>query len=165
MAINKKQGKLGDFPGRGLALAEIIKDHCSRLGLSQKKAAAALSLSEPYYTLLISGKRWFGSLDEEKLKRIAEFLDLPLLSIYMLAEIIHPEDFFRSSSFEAQLDLVFESMIKDPRFMTIMPTRENWSSSDLRMKLLCVVLYQDVSTKDFLEKFNLVALSETKPKV
>ena len=145
---------------RGAALARAIDDHTTELGLSQKDVAKKLGFSEPYYALLLSGQRWFGAVSEDKLKKIADFLDLPLLSVYMLAEVIHSEDFFRSSSIEDQIEAAFDVMLKDKRFTTIMPTRKDWNASSLRVRLLCAILYQDVSGKDLLEKFRMLTISD-----
>lgn len=145
---------------RGAALARAIEDHASELGLSQKEVAKRLGFSEPYYALLLSGQRWLGAVSEDKLRKIADFLDLPLLSVYMLAEVIHSEDFFRASSIEDQVEASYATMVKDKRFTTIMPTRKDWEASSLRVRLLCAILYQDVSGKDLLEKFRMLTISE-----
>lgn len=148
---------------RGAALARAIEDHATKLGISQKEVAKRLGFSEAYYALLLSGQRWLGAVSEDKLRKIADFLDIPLLSVYMLAEVIHSEDFFRASSIEDQIEAAYATMAKDKRFTTIMPTRKDWETSSLRVRLLCAILYQDVSGKDLLEKFQILTISEPDP--
>lgn len=149
---------------RGAALARAIEDRATALGISQKETSKRLGFSEPYYTLLLSGQRWFGSVEQDKLHKIAEFLDIPLVSVYMLAEIIHSDDFFRATSVESQVDAAFEVMEKDKRFAIALPTRREWEKTPLSVKLFCAILYQDVSGKDFLEKAKLIKVKDPQEK-
>ena len=64
------------------------------------------------------------------------------------------------SSIEDQIEAAFDVMLKDKRFTTIMPTRKDWNASSLRVRLLCAILYQDVSGKDLLEKFRMLTISD-----
>lgn len=147
---------------RGSALARAIEERANELGLSQKLTAEQLGFSEAYYTLLLSGQRWFGSVDEEKLRNISEFLDLPFAAVYMLAEVIQPKDFYRASTVEKQVDAAFKVMARDKRFIPAMPNQEQWNETPLEVRLLCAILYQDVSGKDLLEKATLVKVGGPK---
>jgi transcriptional regulator with XRE-family HTH domain len=160
MTRARKPAKKAATDKRGAALAKAIEDQAAELGLTQKDVAQRLGFSEPYYALLLSGQRWFGAVSEDKLKRIADFLDVPLLSVYMLAEVIHSEDFFRASSIEDQIAAALDAMARDKRFSTIIPTRADWSHAPLRVRLLCAILYQDVSGKDLLEKFRMLTIKD-----
>jgi len=158
MTRSHKPAKKTTKDKRGVALARAIEDQATKLGLTQQVVAKRLGFSAPYYALLLSGQRWFGAVAEDKLKKIADFLDMPLLSVYMLAEVIHTEDFYRSSTIEDQVKFAFEVMLKDKRFTYRMPTRTDWDASPLRVRLLCAILYQDVSGKDLLEKFRMLKI-------
>lgn len=145
-----------DKEKRGIALARAIEHRASCLGLSQKESAKELGFSEPYYALLLSGQRWFGSVSEDKLKRIASFLDVPLVSVYLLGEILHPEDFFRTSSLEDRLELVFRHLSQDPYLAGVAPNRKDWDRTPLPIRLLCATLYERLSDKELLERAKLM---------
>lgn len=161
MTTSRNAAKKSATGKRGAALARAIEDHATELGWSQKEVAQNIGFSEPYYALLLSGQRWFGAVSEDKLRKVADFLDVPLLSVYMLAEVIHSEDFFRASSVEDQVRAAFDVMSKDKRFITLMPTLKDWEQAPLRVRLMCAILYQDVSGKDLLEKFRMVQVSDS----
>ncbi len=148
---------------RGSALARAIEERASALGMHQKTVAQKLGFSEPYYALLLSGQRWFGSVAEDKLKRIADFLDIPLLSVYMLAEVIYSQDFYRASSIEDQIQFVLSTLSADRRFAAVIPPARDWKNVPLSIRLLVSILYQDVSGKDLMERFKLLQIKDPQP--
>lgn len=145
---------------RGAALCRAISTRISELGMAQKEAAKKVGISEEYFSLLLGGERWFGTVAEDKLHRIADFLNVPLISVMMLAEMIQPKDFYRSSTLESQVESMFDVLEKDKRFVMAVPSRAEWGKTPLPVKLMCVILYQQVSGKDFLEKAELLQIKK-----
>jgi hypothetical protein len=148
------------LPQRGAALARALEARAQSLGLSQKAAAHQIGFSEPYYALLLGGQRWFGSVEEASLKRIAEFLDVPIISVLLMAEKVYPQDFFRSTTIESQIDFVFATMSKDKRWTSAMPNHIDWSKTPQSVRLLAALLYQECSGKDLMEKARLLRIED-----
>lgn len=145
---------------RGGALIDQINDHADRNGLTQRAIAGTLGISESHYSQLLNRERDFASLPEEKLRLIAELLDVPYVSVLMLAEIVRPEDFFRSSTIEDHVAFAFRTMRRDSRFVVAMPKVSDWNAAPLSVRLLCAILYQDVSGQDLLEKARLIRVEK-----
>ena len=141
---------------RGAALARALDTRAQSLGLSQKAAAHRVGFSEPYYALLMGGNRWFGAVEDQALKRIAEFLDVPMISVLLMSERISPEDFFRKTTLESQIDFVFSTMFTDKRWTSAMPRHADWKNTPLSVRLLAALLYQECSGKDLMEKAKLL---------
>jgi transcriptional regulator with XRE-family HTH domain len=162
MTTDKKESQATNGK-RGAALCRAISTRIVELGMAQKEAARAVGISEEYFSLLLGGERWFGTVAEDKLHRIADFLNVPLISVMMLAEMIQPKDFYRSSTLESQVEAMFDVLEKDKRFIMAVPSRTEWSKTPLPVKLMCVILYQQVSGKDFLEKAELLQIKKVSP--
>jgi len=145
---------------RGGALIDQINDHADRHGLTQRAIARVLGISESHYSQLLNRERDFASLPEEKLRAIAELLDVPYMSVLMLAEIVRPEDFFRSSTIEDHVTFAYRTMRRDSRFVVAMPNAGDWKAAPLSVRLLCAILYQDVSGQDLLEKARLIRVEK-----
>lgn len=128
----------------------------SERGMLQKEVAGELGFTEVYFSLLLSGDRWFGTISPEKVRAIAEFLDIPVISVLMMSEVVNASDFYRESTLEAQLIDAYKRMANDKRFTTCVPTKEEWDKASVSMKLFAAILYNDVSGKDFLEKVPLI---------
>ena len=141
---------------RGAALASAIMAKATERGMLQKNVARELGFTEVYFSLLLSGDRWFGTIAEDKVRAIANFLDIPVISVLMLSEVVNARDFYRESTLEAQLSDAYKRMASDKRFTTCMPTLEEWDNASVAMKLFSAILYNDVSGKDFLEKVPLI---------
>ena len=141
---------------RGAALARALDARAQSLGLSQKAAAHRVGFSEPYYALLMGGNRWFGAVEDAALKRIAEFLDVPMISVLLMSERVSPDDFFRRTTLESQIDFVFSTMSTDKRWTSAMPRIADWKNTPLSVRLLAALLYQECSGKDLMEKAKLL---------
>ena len=141
---------------RGAALARALDARAQSLGLSQRAAAHRVGFSEPYYALLMGGNRWFGAVEDAALKRIAEFLDVPMISVLLMSERVSPEDFFRKTTLESQIDFVYSTMSTDKRWTAAMPKSADWKNTPLSVRLLAALLYQECSGKDLMEKARLL---------
>lgn len=155
MTTDSKKNRTTDGK-RGAALCRAVTARIAELDMTQKEAAKKVGISEEYFSLLVSGERWFGTIAEDKLRRVADFLNVPYISVMMLAEIIQPVDFYRSSTVEAQVEALFDVLENDKRFVMAVPSRNEWDKAPLSVKLLSVILYQQVSAKDLLEKAQLL---------
>jgi transcriptional regulator with XRE-family HTH domain len=150
--VATKTEKKAQKAARGAALARALEEKAAQLKLNQRETCEMLGLNPAYYSLLLSGERWFGTVAEDKMQKIADFLELPLVSVFMLAEIIKPEDFFRPTSLEKQVDQIFDHLRRDSRFATVVPAQEDWKKTPLGVRLLAALLYSDVSQIDLLER-------------
>ena len=141
---------------RGSALARAIEDRAYELKLTQKEIAKRLEMSDAYFTLLLSGDRWFGSLAKEKLANIARFLEMPVISVYMLAEVIVNTDWHGRAPLEEGLNNAYKTMSKDKRYTMCLPPLSEWNKAHISVKMTIVMMYQELSNKHFLSDYQLL---------
>ena len=83
---------------------------------------------------------------------IAEFLEIPRVSVMALGEVVQPEDFIVEQSLGDQLNGVYMQMALDPAWSTLVPKAEVWDAADESTKLLVATMYQAVLQASMLEK-------------
>ena len=136
---------------RGLALTEAIAKEVTNRKMTQREAANALGFSDSYFNVLMSNKRWWGSVDASRLLVIADFLDVPPITVYSLAEIVKSSFYYRQSTLEDQINTSINAIKNDPRFGLALPAESSWDKCPLDIKLFCCILHDQLSEKDHLE--------------
>lgn len=118
--------------------------------MSTTDIAALLEYDPTYFRTIMRGGRWIGSLGHEKLQQLAVFLDVPTVTVYVLADILKPADFTRLTELKERLEAVYVHMQSHKTLSAFLPGREIWNRSPDEMKILALVLYQRLEEKDFL---------------
>lgn len=77
----------------GSRLVKLIKKVIVDRGLPDRAIADVMGITVIYWNSLANGNRQIRSLGKEKLSLVADFLGLPLIQVYNLADFFTPEDF------------------------------------------------------------------------
>jgi hypothetical protein len=125
---------------RGLKLVKAILDRATLLNLDPSDIAEMLDYTDSYWKVIARGGRWIGSIGEDKLRLIADFLELPLLTVYVLAEIFNPRDFVYRPSLEQIFSETYARLKSHGTLSVFAPSEAAWNDSPEETKLLCVYL-------------------------
>ena len=145
MTDSTQQGRF-----RGAALIRAIESRIAELKMTAADVAAILEYDASYFRIILRGGRWIGSLGHDKLQQLAVFLDVPTITVYVLADILKPSDFTRLSELRERLDSVYQHMKAHKTLSAFVPTQEIWNRTPDESKILALVLYQRLEEKDFL---------------
>lgn len=124
---------------RGRPLLEALRARTLELGYLQQEVADFLGLQRNHYSTLLNGGRYIGAVNDETLARIAVFLRVSKVRVYMLAGILDDADFFEPAEFERLLQDTGEAVTRDPRGPLI--TIEQWNSWPVEARYLIALLH------------------------
>ncbi|TCV51490.1 hypothetical protein [Pseudomonas sp. 460] len=136
----------------GARLIKMIKKAIIERGLQDRAISDIVGVTQIYWNSLANGNRQIKSLGKEKLQKIAEFLGLPLIQIYLLAEHFTAEDFFNSKDLNEQLWLSIRKMQEDPQWAGYAPSSEEWEQTPINVRITLVSLYERESKRYLMAK-------------
>lgn len=136
----------------GARLIKMIKKAIIERGLQDRAIADIVGVTQIYWNSLANGNRQIKSLGKEKLQKIAEFLGLPLIQVYLLAEHFTAEDFFNSKDLNEQLWLSIRKMQEDPQWAGYTPSSEEWEQTPINVRITLVSLYERESKRYLMAK-------------
>lgn len=142
----------------GGALIRALLKRAEELGLDKRQLAKAISITYPYLIALCNGNRSVQGIQHEKLRRIAEFLNLTFVQVLMLAEIVKPEDFARDQGddLERTLDQAIRGMRADTTWGRVAPSEDEWEDLSINAKIGLVMMWERVSNQDLIEKAKMI---------
>ena len=113
-----------------------------------------LDVPYSYIVAVKNGIRRIVKADEATVAKFANYLDVPLVQIYIWGGFFKPSDFISKRTLKDGLKLAFEQMSNDPIMATIVPSAKDWNdprkwSEEAKMTLTRV--YEILSNKLFLE--------------
>lgn len=138
-------------------LIQALWRRAATLGMSTRDLAARLGISYPYLMHLANPKNPRSTdgprgLDREVMRRAAEFLEIPLVQAYVLANILKPEDFFYKPTLDEKLESAYRHMTQNGLWCGFAPTRQQWDAMSRDLKLSFVMLYEQVVNRGFLDR-------------
>ena len=139
-------------PKRGMALINALKRQCLELKTTPDEVADQLGYHPRYMSILMRGQRWIGSVGHEKLKLLANFLDIPLVTVYVMAGILDPKDFVHHSTLASTLEVGYKNLSQSKVMAAHVPTRDVWEQTPDEVKLLCILLYERFETDDLYQR-------------
>lgn len=134
----------------GQRLINMIRIEVIKRGLPDRHPADLMGITTVYWNSLANGHRPIARLPKAKLQRLADFLNVPLIQVYILSGHFEPQDFIIMRQHEAELDMMVENMRLHPKWVALAPTVEEWAQMPVRMKLLIASLFEQVVHKSFL---------------
>lgn len=140
----------GDRQVVGLKLINLVRKTLIDRNLPERHVADLMGITSIYWNSLTNGHRKISSLPKDKLQRLAEFLEVPLIQIYVLADHFSAEDFVVYKSLPADLDRMIEFMRSDPTWLAFAPSTQEWTDMSTRAKVLVAALYERLIHKSFL---------------
>lgn len=157
--------KKGEKTFRGLPLVEAIRSRARERGESMQDVAANIEVSYVYLTSLLSGTREVSGLADDKKRKVAEYLGVPVAQVYILAEILKPEDFVIPQSLDERTYLSFKKLGADPVWSCTVPSIDDWNITPSGVRLLVALMYERLSETVLLDKAKaLHFIKETPPK-
>ena len=141
----------GDRVVVGLKLINLVRKTLIDRNLPERHVADLMGITSIYWNSLTNGHRRISSLPKDKLQRLAEFLEVPLIQIYVLADHFSAEDFVIYKSLPADLDRMIEFMRSDPTWLAFAPSNAEWAEMSTRAKVLVAALYERLVHKSFLQ--------------
>lgn len=148
-ALDAAKSKGRERPFDGARLVKLIQKTLIDRDLPDRSIADVMGVTQVYWNALANGNRQIKSLGKDKLQKIAEFLNIPLVQVYVLADHLTAEDFFTSKTLDEQLWLSLRKMQEDPQWGAYAPSEEEWEQTPLSVKTTFVTLYER-ETKRFL---------------
>ena len=147
---------------KGLALVQALQQQIKNHGLLDKEAAKIIGISATHLSDILTANRYCGTLGDNHLRKIAGFLEIAPISVFMLAERLTPEDFFLASTVEERVGHIFKFMQKDPSIAGSTPTPKDWKKAPLSVQLLTAILYEKMVQKDLLDHAQVMEISVAK---
>lgn len=135
----------------GLRLINLIRKTLIDRNLPERHIADLMGITGIYWNSLTNGNRRISSLPKDKLQRLAEFLEVPLIQVYVLADHFSSEDFVVYKSLPADLERMIEFMRSDPTWLAFAPSKSEWDEMSTRAKVLVAALYERLIHKSFLK--------------
>lgn len=136
---------------RGQKLVRAVLSRASELQISQSELAQMLGYTDSYWRVIARGGRWIGTVGEEKLRLIADFLQLPLLSVYVLAEILKPRDFVYQPSLEKIFADTLSKLQSQPTLSAFAPDDQEWNQTPEASKLLISYLLARLMNEELID--------------
>lgn len=138
--------------GRGMQLLDAIENQGAKLGLTIDEVAEKLGFTESYFKTFRRGQRWIGAVGHAKLEKIAEFVQLPLGTVYVMAGVLKPTDFVLKSTLTAKLDEAFQNIKNNPLYGPLAPSSEDWLSTPESVRYLTVLMYERLINEELLDR-------------
>jgi hypothetical protein len=136
---------------RGLKLVKAILERADQLKIAPADIAEMLGYTDGYWKVIARGGRWIGTVGEEKLRTISDFLQIPLLNVYVLAEILQPRDFVHKPSIDKICTEAYERLKQHPTMSAFAPGDEAWAQTPEPTKLLCVYLLSRLMNEELID--------------
>jgi transcriptional regulator with XRE-family HTH domain len=139
----------------GLRLFRDIRKKLIDRDLPDRHIADIMGITQIYWSSIMNGHRSIRSLGKDKFKLIADFLEIPVIQAYILADVFSPEDFFNTKSLDEQLWLVIEKMQRDQQWAAYAPTRAEWDAMPVKVRAGYATLYEREYGRSLTEKAKL----------
>lgn len=135
----------------GARLINLIRKTLLDRDLSERYVADLMGITSIYWNSMTNGNRRISSLPKEKLQRLADFLEIPLIQVYVLADHFTAADFVVYKHLPSDLERMIEFMRTDPKWLALAPSKKEWDEMPDRTKVLVATLYEHVGHRSFLQ--------------
>ncbi|MBG6082974.1 helix-turn-helix domain-containing protein [Rubrivivax gelatinosus] len=139
----------------GARLINMILKRLVDMNLPERHVADLMGITPIYWNSLTNGNRRMSSLPKDKLKRLADFLGVPLIQVYILAEHFDAEDFVIYRDLDTDLGRLIEHMRGDPKWLALAPSERELEEMPTRAKMLIAALYEALLHREFLKRVKL----------
>lgn len=151
-----------NFDYEGAPLIAALYDEADKRGEWTNELAKHLGLSPSYFSSIAGGLRPVSAFNRDTLDKAADYLHVPLVQVYVLAEHLGPEAFLSKENAVSTADRVYDMMMKDSDWSMVAPTREEWKAMPITVKSTIVLLYQKLVQKKMLSAITAARDSENK---
>lgn len=137
-----------DIPG--YKLIWMINQAAAAEGLNQQDLSKILGMATSSVSYILTARKDIRKLDKSVFNKIAKWLDLPVLSVLMLAEQITPEDFYSDkTSMDEAINRATKLILSDPDWGAYAP-RELLNSDSKDLKIFLIWCYEKATNTKLL---------------
>lgn len=137
----------------GIRLIRRIRKELINRDLPERHISDLMGVTQIYWNSICNGNRSITALKKDKLQIIAEFLDIPLIQVEILADRLDAHDFFRKKTLNDELEASFVKMLEDKLWGTNAASIEReWPKMSVNAKLMIVLLYERECGKVLLQR-------------
>lgn len=129
----------------GKKLIALIRQRLADLRMPERAICDVIGVTPIYWNSLTNGHRRIGGLPIEKMRRLAEFLELPVFHAYMLAETYKASDLVVTKRLDDDLRASLAKMRMDKRWSFLVPDDETLELTPQAAQLAIVMLYEHVA--------------------
>lgn len=151
--LTQKEALLLQEPFLAALKVQMEKD-----GLTPPLLAKKLGMAYSYIASLTGGTRMIANSERARIETFAEYLNVPVVQIYIWGGLLGPRDFIIRKDLDSTLDNIFQIMESDPALTSIVPTKKEWTDKKLfseRAKLFAAQIFELFSNKMMLERATL----------
>lgn len=133
----------------GIALIHALWNKRQTKSETAQDVAKHLGITYVYLMALSRGERPISKVDRSVLNAAAEYLEIPLIHVYMLAELLTPADFVYAPSLKDKFAEIHKAMLSDPVWHGYALTQSEWNALDLKPKMLISLLFERAARTQF----------------
>ncbi|WP_425953141.1 XRE family transcriptional regulator [Ralstonia pseudosolanacearum] len=141
----------------GIRLIRLIRKTLIERSLPERTIADIMGVTTIYWNSMANGNRKIKSLGKDKLEKVAEFLGVPTIQVYVLADYFEPADFFTTKTMDEQMWLTIVKMAEDPQWVAYAPTREEWAALPTKIRAGFAALYEREAGRVLMAKAQIEA--------
>ena len=146
---------------RGFMLLQVIRQEADAKGDSFRHIGPRLGMSDSAWIGLINQRRPMDSLTRQQFKKIAEYLERPMIYVLSLAEMVLPEDFDFEPSSQRVLNETYQRIRQDQACAIFCPSPEDWDKTPRSTQLLVTLLYGRVIDRQLLGPIEVAKIAGT----
>ena len=139
-------------------LMDILVEEADIRGHKPVDLAQHLDIGYVYLTQLIRGKKDPAHLSRQKLASIANYLDVPLIQVYIWSGAIRPEDFVHCGKFKANATSILDKMTAHPDWGGFVPTPAEWKKLPPKIQTLLVFAFEQATGQSLTHKPEILTL-------
>lgn len=144
-----------NFDYEGAPLIRALYDQAEQRGEWTNEIADHIGLSPSYFSSIAGGMRPVGALNRATLQKCADYLAVPLVQVYVLAEHLGPEAFLSKETVDTHLDRGFRMIREDSDWSMVAPKESEWKELPFSAKVLIVLLYQRLTGRQIIESIKV----------
>ena len=152
----------------GSELIRLVLERGDEAALTQSQLATRLGMSVSYLAMLSRGPRHkphrrVQDLSIKQLKKMAAFLERPLMDVLVLAEIVGADEQYVAADLKVRVDSVIERWRADPVWNRLAPTRLGWKRTKFADQVRMAVLYDHLAHRTrILPEPHLISFEDNK---
>jgi hypothetical protein len=142
----------GDFYEIQYPVIKMIDEYMVQHPVNGKKMTVKIfsersGISFTNLSGIVNGYRWIARCNRDLIDKLAAFLEVPVLQIFIMSGFIKAEDVVITQSLDKTLDLIHQQMLVDQAAAYRVPGVEAWSKWPQDAKLCLCMMYEAYTHK------------------
>lgn len=151
-AEQEEVGSSEPLPVTGKRLIDLTRQRLAELNKPERAILDIIGVTYVYWNALTNGHRRLSGLPHAKMQRLADFLEIPVIQAYMLADLYTPADLVVHKDLADHLKGSLAKMRADKRWNFIAPPDEAWDATPEASQLAIILLYERVAGQALLTR-------------